>query len=85
MIAAEEVHPELNAFNGGEDPQMQNTHVDVDSNSHATGFFTRAGEAVKATARNTKVLVVTGCLLLGVGLGWGARKLYQMANEPEEN
>lgn len=84
MITAEEVHPETNVRNG-EDTimQTQNTHVDADSNSHS-GFFTRAGEVVKTTAGNTKVRVIAGCLLLGAGLAWGAVKLYQMANEPDE-
>ena len=85
MLDAEEVHPEPNVPNGEDTTmQTQNTHVDVDANSHAAGFFTRAGEAVKVTASNTKVLVITGCLLLSAGLAWGAVKLYQMANEPDE-
>lgn len=66
---------------------MQTQNTQVDSNSHAdasAGFFSRAGEAVKATARNTKVLVGAACLLLGAGLAWGAVKLHQIANEPDE-
>ena len=65
--------------------QTQNTHVDVDANSHAAGFFTRAGEAVKATTSNTRVWIVGGCVLLLGGLVYGAMKLHAMANEPETN
>jgi len=67
---------------------MQTQNTPVDANSHTTteaGFFTRAGEAVKATASNTRVLVVTGSLLLLGGLVYGAMKLRAMANEPETN